>query len=263
MLLLFSVAAVGFIISDATLYSIAGPVGKKAVALKRALKIHITHPANTTVISAKSFWKELSRGTAFSNAPRVVLEIPEELRKQFSKTRNIEPARKATKPTSVSEPEKAPEPDTKPKLAVQTGKKTPVKADLNGNVAHKEGLRHYKGDGVPRDFRIAHSWIKKAAAKGHVAAQYNLGIMAFAGQGMKVNLPAAVDWFRRAANQDYAPAQYNLGFMFYQGKGLKKDDVQAYTWMNRAADLGYEKAKKARDLIARVIPISVAHDLTN
>ena len=78
--------------------------------------------------------------------------------------------------------------------------------------------------------------------------------MAFAGQGMKVNLPAAVNWFRRAANQDYAPAQYNLGFMFYQGKGLKKDDVQAYTWMNRAANLGYEKAKKARDLIASVLP---------
>ena len=78
--------------------------------------------------------------------------------------------------------------------------------------------------------------------------------MAFAGQGMKVDLAAAVEWLQRAANQDYAPAQYNLGFLFYQGKGLQKDDLQAYTWMNRAAGLGYEKAKKARDLISRVIP---------
>mgnify|MGYP003304428687 CR=1 FL=1 len=121
-LLLFSVAAVGFIISDATLNSIDGPVGKKAVALKRAIKLHITQPANTTVISAKLFWKELSRGTAFSNAPHVVLEIPEDLRKQFSKPRNIEPLRKATKPTSISETEKVPESDTNPISKTETKK---------------------------------------------------------------------------------------------------------------------------------------------
>ena len=156
----------------------------------------------------------------------------------------------------VQQYEIKPKPETKPKPAIQTSEKAPADTDSTGSAAHKEGLRHYKGDGVRRNFRTAGTWFKKAAAKGHAAAQYNLGIMAFAGQGMKVDLAAAVEWFQRAANQDYAPAQYNLGFLFYQGKGLQKDDLQAYTWMNRAAGLGYEKAKKARDLISRVIPKS-------
>ena len=42
--------------------------------------------------------------------------------------------------------------------------------------------------------------------------------------------------------------------MYYQGKGVKKDDNQAYKWMDRAANLGNEKAKKARNLIAKVLP---------
>jgi TPR repeat protein len=115
-------------------------------------------------------------------------------------------------------------------------------------------MLYYKGIGVDTDFKKAAMWFKRAADKGHAAAQYNLGIMSYLGQGVDQNYAKAAEWFNRAGAQDHAAAQYNLGFLYYEGKGVDKDDLQAYMWIDRSASLGDEKAIKARDTLQKALP---------
>jgi len=124
----------------------------------------------------------------------------------------------------------------------------------NGVADHKKGLAYYQGAGVTKNFKTAKKWFEIAAAKGNAAAQYNLGIMSYLGQGTDQDYAAAAKWFRMAAEQDHALAQYNLGFLYYGGKGVEKDDLQAFMWIDRAAGLGDEKAIKARDSLAKILP---------
>jgi len=168
----------------------------------------------------------------------------------------------APKPAPQPAPQPAPKPEPKPAVqpapapapAPQQASAPNMATDTDGSMAHKEGLKYYKGDGVGKDFRKAAEWFEKAAAKGHAGAQYNLGILSYLGQGGPQDFATAAKWFNRAAEAGHAAAQYNLGFMYYEGKGVKKDDLQAYTWIDRAANQGHKKAMTARDALAKALP---------
>ena len=52
----------------------------------------------------------------------------------------------------------------------------------------------------------------------------------------------ATRWCRKAADKGDVCAQHNLGFMFAQGRGVAQSDVEAARWFRKAADpttLGY------------------------
>ena len=40
----------------------------------------------------------------------------------------------------------------------------------------------------------------------------------------------AVKWYRKAADQEDATAQFNLGAMYYYGRGVEQDFVEAHKW---------------------------------
>ena len=64
-----------------------------------------------------------------------------------------------------------------------------------------------------RDFsqtRIALEWYKRAAAKGHCKALYNLASMMAKGEGLPLSQDDAADLLLQAARQGYARAQYAL-----------------------------------------------------
>ena len=64
-----------------------------------------------------------------------------------------------------------------------------------------------------RDFsqtRIALEWYKRAAAKGHCKALYNLASMMAKGEGLPLSQDGAADLLLQAARQGYARAQYAL-----------------------------------------------------
>ncbi len=61
----------------------------------------------------------------------------------------------------------------------------------------------------------------------------------------------ALTKFRPLAQQGDARAQYNLGVMYFMGRGVPQDDVQAHMWLNLAAKQGIERARKARDELAK------------
>ncbi|MBL4803096.1 MAG: sel1 repeat family protein [Emcibacter sp.] len=77
-----------------------------------------------------------------------------------------------------------------------------------GNVALMVWLgdNYYTGNQLPKRFENAITWYSKAAKKGDVSAQFNLGYMYFDGQGVKRNLIRARQLFTMAANKNHAPS---------------------------------------------------------
>ena len=81
---------------------------------------------------------------------------------------------------------------------------------LSGNAwagPYEDGLAAFQRG----DYSTALTEYRKAAEKGDVRAQMNLGTMYDNGQGVSQDYRQAVKWYGRAAEQGNATAQFNLG----------------------------------------------------
>jgi len=97
------------------------------------------------------------------------------------------------------------------------------------------GMKYQLGKGVQQDTTDAIIWLRKAAAEGHVKAQYNLGVIYSKGAGIEKDINAAANWFYLAAEQDHPKAQYYLGLFYGKGHGLPQSNSLAAKWMIKAA----------------------------
>jgi len=75
----------------------------------------------------------------------------------------------------------------------------------------------------------------KAAARGNVDAQHNLGSMYEYGKGVKKNYSEMIKWYRKAAEQGDGVVQFKLGVMYDNGLGVKKNYTEAAKWYRAAA----------------------------
>ena len=66
------------------------------------------------------------------------------------------------------------------------------------------------GHGVPRDYRQAAYWTRKAADQGYVMVQLSLGWDYEHGEGVPQDLQQARYWYQKAAVQGNADAQTHL-----------------------------------------------------
>jgi TPR repeat protein len=105
------------------------------------------------------------------------------------------------------------------------------------------GLMYYRGEGIPRDYKEAVRWYQKAAEQGNAIAQFGLGDMYNTGQGVPVDYKNAVRWYKKAAEQGIPEAQFALGGMYTSGHGVPKNDKESVKWFARAADQGYAMAQ--------------------
>ena len=96
------------------------------------------------------------------------------------------------------------------------------------------GLAYVNGRGVPKDYRQAAAWYRKAADQEYADAQDSLGFMYANGEGVPQDDRQAAAWYRKAADQGHAGAQLSLGFSYWTGRGVPRDDVLAYMWFNLA-----------------------------
>lgn len=94
-------------------------------------------------------------------------------------------------------------------------------------------------------YEEAFAYFKKAAERGHVTAQYNLGVMYTKGKGIKTNQVEAFRWFFLAAKQGDADAQYAVGLRYDSGKGVLPDSTEAVKWLRMSAESGNSKAQFA------------------
>lgn len=111
---------------------------------------------------------------------------------------------------------------------------TPI---LAGNF--EDGLK-FTIDG---DYKSAATSFKKAADRGEVEAQVNLGFMHEEGRGVTQDYNQAARWYLNAAEQDHTLAQFRLGEMLFEGKGIKRNNVEAYKWFSIANEKNKRGAK--------------------
>jgi localization factor PodJL len=94
-------------------------------------------------------------------------------------------------------------------------------------------------DRLPATFGSA---LRAAAAKGDVAAQYEVAQRYAEGRGVSQNLTEAAEWFERAAKQGLVPAQFRLGGFYEKGLGVRKDLEAARRLYLAAGEAGNAKA---------------------
>jgi uncharacterized protein len=126
-------------------------------------------------------------------------------------------------------------------------------AAARGEVAaqYDLGIALACGNGVARNRGEAAIWFRKSAEQGHVQAQSVLGWMYMTGSGVARNDAQALRWLRRAAEQGDTAAQNNLGIVYVQGRGVPADPVEAEKWFRRAAGQGAADAARNLDILLR------------
>lgn len=100
------------------------------------------------------------------------------------------------------------------------------------------GVMYLEGQGVEQDVVKAVEWYEKAVAQGLAEAQYNLGWMYATGKGVSQNYAKAIDLFEMAAAQGDAESQYNLGVILYIDKGNYQNKSISKKWFKKSCDGG-------------------------
>ena len=62
---------------------------------------------------------------------------------------------------------------------------------------------------------------------------------------MKTNKSKAISLYLAAAKRGHVGAQFNLGVSYSRGDGVGVDVVSARYWLGKATEQGHEEAKKA------------------
>ncbi len=89
------------------------------------------------------------------------------------------------------------------------------------------------------------------AARGHAAAQYNLGVMYEWGNGVSKDNSQAMKWYRLSAELSHRDAQNNLGAMYSKGEGAEQSFVDALKWFVVSAGNGSEAGRKNIDIVEK------------
>jgi hypothetical protein len=103
------------------------------------------------------------------------------------------------------------------------------------------GQAYKLGRGVTQDRATALGWYRKAAARGHLPAEANLGILLFQG-GDKTE---SLRWLKLAADRGEMRAQYVLGVMHWNGDGAPRSLPLAWAYLSRSAAQELAEAKTA------------------
>ncbi|TAL28201.1 MAG: sel1 repeat family protein [Alphaproteobacteria bacterium] len=122
-----------------------------------------------------------------------------------------------------------------------TLKERAAKGDMA--AAYNLALCFHDGKDCKQDDAEAAKWLKIAADKGDVQAINNLAAFYHEGMGVKQDDNQALMWYRAGASHGSAEAEYNLGTFYANGYGMKPDPAMAMKWYERAAKQGLLNAQ--------------------
>ncbi len=117
----------------------------------------------------------------------------------------------------------------------------PFAAAGDADALFNMGQAYKLGRGVTKDPAVARDYYRKAAIKGHLPAQANLGILLFQA-GEK---PESMRWLKAAADKGEMRAQYVFGIASLNGDGTPRNMGLAYGYLLRAAAQGLTQATSA------------------
>ena len=110
------------------------------------------------------------------------------------------------------------------------------------------------GEGVSQDSNMARQLTERAARNGNRIAMHDLALYYAEGRGgVSAELPTAAKWFEKAAERGVVDSQFNLGVLFESGQGLPKSLTDAFIWYSIAATQGDQLAKKRVDVLTDTI----------
>ena len=132
----------------------------------------------------------------------------------------VEPAPAASRMTTLSEPNAAPE------------------AVLNGDQAMRA-----------KDYARAMTWYRQAADRGLALGQFNVGRLYQEGFGVPVNMAEALKWYQLAAMQGNVGAQVVIGHIYQDGRGVPRDYAEAMRWYRMAARFSFAPAQNSIGLL--------------
>jgi cell division protein FtsN len=108
------------------------------------------------------------------------------------------------------------------------------------------------GRGVPEDLKQAETLYARAAAKGHIKAADNYGLLLFQ-DGRR---EAAMPYVTAAAERGDPRAQYLLGIAYFNGDLVAKDWVRAYALLTLANGAGLPQAGPAIQQMDGFVPLA-------
>jgi len=113
------------------------------------------------------------------------------------------------------------------------------------------GQAYKLGRGVPVDLAKAEDLFGKAAAKGHLQAADNYGLLLF----QRGEQARAMPYVKAAAERGDPRSQYLLGIAHFNGDQVAKDWVRAYALVSLAQQAGLAQAAPALAQMDKYIPI--------
>lgn len=113
------------------------------------------------------------------------------------------------------------------------------------------GQAYKLGRGVPQDVAKAEGLFGRAAAKGHMQASDNYGLMLF----QRGDRAKALPYISAAADRGDPRSQYLLGIASFNGDNVPKDWVRAYALVTLAHQGGLAQAAAALSQMDQHIPL--------
>ena len=105
------------------------------------------------------------------------------------------------------------------------------------------GEKYFYGLGVETDVKVAGSWYKEAAKRGHAAAAYMYGYILLTGMAGTIDLKRGNGYMKKATRLSDKNAALFLARNYYYGYGLKKNDKRAYKLWKKGAKKGCAEAE--------------------
>ena len=108
------------------------------------------------------------------------------------------------------------------------------------------------GTGVEKDLPTAMKLLERSAKGGNRIAMHDLGhYFATGAANDQPDINNAVTWFQRAAERGVLDSQFNLGVLYQEGSGVTKSAIDAYVWYAIAGAQGDPMAVQRAEVLAR------------
>ena len=114
------------------------------------------------------------------------------------------------------------------------------------------GQAYRLGKGVPMNLSAAMVWYQRAAAKGHLDAEAELGLLLFTNGDHADGLK----WLKLAAEQGEARSLLVYGTALVNGDGVPRNPVLGYAYVSRAAAQGLDAAKQTLADLDKMLPLA-------
>lgn len=106
------------------------------------------------------------------------------------------------------------------------------------------------GEGVTEDAVMARTLTERAARSGNRIAMHDLALYYAEGRGgIDLDMVTAAKWFEKAAERGVVDSQFNLGVLFESGQGLPQNLTDAFVWYSIAAKQGDQLAAQRIDVL--------------